>query len=51
MSAEFPCFRQVLQNATDTKNKFDPMQSQYPRVVADEFLPWPSKGKTCKDGW
>jgi UTP--glucose-1-phosphate uridylyltransferase len=27
------------------------MQSQYPRVVADEFLPWPSKGKTCKDGW
>uniref|UniRef100_A0A0E0CDX8 UTP--glucose-1-phosphate uridylyltransferase n=1 Tax=Oryza meridionalis TaxID=40149 RepID=A0A0E0CDX8_9ORYZ len=25
--------------------------SQYPRVVADEFLPWPSKGKTCKDGW
>uniref|UniRef100_A0A0E0CDX7 UTP--glucose-1-phosphate uridylyltransferase n=1 Tax=Oryza meridionalis TaxID=40149 RepID=A0A0E0CDX7_9ORYZ len=40
-----------LQNATDTKNKFDPMQSQYPRVVADEFLPWPSKGKTCKDGW
>ncbi|KAL5208123.1 hypothetical protein ABZP36_032558 [Zizania latifolia] len=27
------------------------MQSQYPRVVADEFLPWPTKGKTCKDGW
>ncbi|PWZ23433.1 UTP--glucose-1-phosphate uridylyltransferase [Zea mays] len=26
-------------------------QSQYPRVVADEFLPWPSKGKTDKDGW
>ncbi|GJN18811.1 hypothetical protein PR202_gb06013 [Eleusine coracana subsp. coracana] len=26
-------------------------QSKYPRVVADEFLPWPSKGKTCKDGW
>lgn len=27
------------------------LQSQYPRVVADEFLPWPSKGKTDKDGW
>uniref|UniRef100_A0A0E0N8W3 UTP--glucose-1-phosphate uridylyltransferase n=1 Tax=Oryza rufipogon TaxID=4529 RepID=A0A0E0N8W3_ORYRU len=27
------------------------IESQYPRVVADEFLPWPSKGKTCKDGW
>jgi hypothetical protein len=27
------------------------IQSQYPRVVADEFLPWPSKGKTDKDGW
>ncbi|RLN06918.1 hypothetical protein C2845_PM11G12510 [Panicum miliaceum] len=26
-------------------------QSQYPRVVADEFLPWPSNGKTDKDGW
>nr|CAB3448586.1 unnamed protein product [Digitaria exilis] len=26
-------------------------QSQYPRVIADEFLPWPSKGKTDKDGW
>ncbi|CAN6806137.1 unnamed protein product [Brassica oleracea] len=26
-------------------------QSKYPRVVADEFVPWPSKGKTDKDGW
>ncbi|KAF3607215.1 hypothetical protein DY000_02051590 [Brassica cretica] len=25
-------------------------QSKYPRVVADEFVPWPSKGKTDKDG-
>ncbi|KAG2245580.1 hypothetical protein Bca52824_085208 [Brassica carinata] len=25
--------------------------SKYPRVVADEFVPWPSKGKTDKDGW
>ncbi|KAK1423494.1 hypothetical protein QVD17_18797 [Tagetes erecta] len=26
-------------------------QSQYPRLVADEFLPLPSKGETGKDGW
>ncbi|KAJ4706824.1 UTP--glucose-1-phosphate uridylyltransferase [Melia azedarach] len=26
-------------------------QSQYPRLVADEFVPLPCKGKTEKDGW
>ncbi|GJT83474.1 UTP--glucose-1-phosphate uridylyltransferase [Tanacetum coccineum] len=26
-------------------------QSQYPRLVVDEFLPLPSKGETGKDGW
>ncbi|KAL5102104.1 hypothetical protein RYX36_006431 [Vicia faba] len=26
-------------------------QSQYPRLVADDFLPLPSKGNTGKDGW
>ncbi|KAE9594432.1 UTP--glucose-1-phosphate uridylyltransferase [Lupinus albus] len=26
-------------------------QSQYPRLVAEDFLPLPSKGKTDKDGW
>jgi hypothetical protein len=27
------------------------MQSQYPRIVTEDFLPLPSKGKTGKDGW
>uniref|UniRef100_A0A0D9VBD5 UTP--glucose-1-phosphate uridylyltransferase n=1 Tax=Leersia perrieri TaxID=77586 RepID=A0A0D9VBD5_9ORYZ len=35
----------------ESLNKKYGSNSQYPRVVADEFLPWPSKGKTCKDGW
>ncbi|KAJ1377376.1 UTP--glucose-1-phosphate uridylyltransferase [Sesbania bispinosa] len=26
-------------------------QSQYPRLVVDDFLPLPSKGHTGKDGW
>ncbi|XP_047335236.1 UTP--glucose-1-phosphate uridylyltransferase [Impatiens glandulifera] len=26
-------------------------QSQYPRLVAEDFLPMPSKGKFGKDGW
>nr|AEH27528.1 putative UDP-D-glucose pyrophosphorylase [Amorphophallus konjac] len=26
-------------------------QSQYPRLVVEDFLPLPSKGKTEKDGW
>ncbi|PSS00274.1 UTP--glucose-1-phosphate uridylyltransferase like, partial [Actinidia chinensis var. chinensis] len=26
-------------------------QSQYPRLVADEFVPLPCKGNTSKDGW
>ncbi|KAJ3693935.1 hypothetical protein LUZ60_009415 [Juncus effusus] len=26
-------------------------QSKYPRLVVDEFLPLPSKGRTDKDGW
>ncbi|CAL5189924.1 unnamed protein product [Lathyrus oleraceus] len=26
-------------------------QSQYPRLIADDFLPLPSKGNTGKDGW
>ncbi|XP_014505167.1 UTP--glucose-1-phosphate uridylyltransferase [Vigna radiata var. radiata] len=26
-------------------------QSQYPRIVAEDFLPLPSKGRTDKDGW
>ncbi|XP_019439525.1 PREDICTED: UTP--glucose-1-phosphate uridylyltransferase-like [Lupinus angustifolius] len=26
-------------------------QSQYPRLVVDDFLPLPSKGQTGKDGW
>ncbi|MQM07873.1 hypothetical protein Taro_040718 [Colocasia esculenta] len=26
-------------------------QSQYPRLVVDDFMPLPSKGKTEKDGW
>ncbi|KAJ7964413.1 UTP--glucose-1-phosphate uridylyltransferase [Quillaja saponaria] len=26
-------------------------QSQYPRLVADDFLPFPCKGQTGKDGW
>nr|Q9LKG7.1 RecName: Full=UTP--glucose-1-phosphate uridylyltransferase; AltName: Full=UDP-glucose pyrophosphorylase; Short=UDPGP; Short=UGPase [Astragalus penduliflorus]AAF86501.1 UDP-glucose pyrophosphorylase [Astragalus membranaceus] len=26
-------------------------QSQYPRLVVDDFLPLPSKGRTDKDGW
>ncbi|XP_031275885.1 UTP--glucose-1-phosphate uridylyltransferase 1 isoform X2 [Pistacia vera] len=26
-------------------------QSQYPRLVADDFVPFPCKGKTDKDGW
>jgi UTP--glucose-1-phosphate uridylyltransferase len=42
----------LLQKYTKlTIKQFLSLQSQYPRVVADEFLPWPSKGKTDKDGW
>ncbi|KAL0549199.1 hypothetical protein IC582_013680 [Cucumis melo] len=26
-------------------------QSQYPRLVAEDYLPLPSKGRTDKDGW
>ncbi|XP_057433258.1 UTP--glucose-1-phosphate uridylyltransferase-like [Lotus japonicus] len=26
-------------------------QSQYPRLVVDDFLPFPSEGQTGKDGW
>ncbi|PWZ15648.1 UTP--glucose-1-phosphate uridylyltransferase [Zea mays] len=26
-------------------------QSQYPRIVTEDFLPLPSKGKSGKDGW
>ena len=26
-------------------------QSQYPRLVVDDFLPFPSKGQTGRDGW
>jgi hypothetical protein len=26
-------------------------QSQYPRLVVDDFSPLPSKGQTGKDGW
>ncbi|XP_044468106.1 UTP--glucose-1-phosphate uridylyltransferase [Mangifera indica] len=26
-------------------------QSQYPRLVADDYVPFPCKGKTDKDGW
>ncbi|EFJ24299.1 hypothetical protein SELMODRAFT_174313 [Selaginella moellendorffii] len=26
-------------------------QSQYPRIVSEDVMPWPSKGKTDKDGW
>ncbi|CAK7338806.1 unnamed protein product [Dovyalis caffra] len=26
-------------------------QSQYPRLVVDDFVPLPSKGRTDKDGW
>ncbi|VAI20940.1 unnamed protein product [Triticum turgidum subsp. durum] len=26
-------------------------QSQYPRIVTEDFLPLPSKGQTGKDGW
>ncbi|KAJ7543436.1 hypothetical protein O6H91_09G038300 [Diphasiastrum complanatum] len=26
-------------------------QSQYPRIVAEDFSPWPAKGKTDKSGW
>lgn len=26
-------------------------QSQYPRVVAEDFMPWPAKGKTDNAGW
>ncbi|KAL2644899.1 hypothetical protein R1flu_012486 [Riccia fluitans] len=26
-------------------------QSQYPRIVADDLMPWPAKGKTDKAGW
>ncbi|XP_044507021.1 UTP--glucose-1-phosphate uridylyltransferase 1-like [Mangifera indica] len=26
-------------------------QSKYPRLVADDFVPFPCKGKTDKDGW
>ncbi|BAT81302.1 hypothetical protein VIGAN_03098900 [Vigna angularis var. angularis] len=26
-------------------------QSQYPRLVSEDFLPLPSKGRTDKDGW
>lgn len=27
------------------------MQSQYPRLVVEDFTPLPSKGQTGKDGW
>ncbi|KAL2348722.1 hypothetical protein Fmac_002722 [Flemingia macrophylla] len=27
------------------------MQSQCPRLVVDDILPFPSKGQTGKDGW
>jgi len=27
------------------------MQSQYPRLVVEDFVPLPSKGRTDKDGW
>ncbi|XP_059623271.1 UTP--glucose-1-phosphate uridylyltransferase [Cornus florida] len=26
-------------------------QSQYPRLVVEDFMPWPCKGNTTKDGW
>ncbi|KAG6544936.1 hypothetical protein Mapa_013628 [Marchantia paleacea] len=26
-------------------------QSQYPRICADDLMPWPAKGKTDKAGW
>lgn len=26
-------------------------QSQYPRMVAEDLMPWPSKGRTDRDGW
>eukprot|EP00249_Psilotum_nudum_P015613 c25427_g1_i1 orf=65-1513(+) len=26
-------------------------QSQYPRLVAEDMMPWPSKGQTDKSGW
>ncbi|MCO5576629.1 hypothetical protein L7F22_030444 [Adiantum nelumboides] len=26
-------------------------QSQYPRMVAEDLMPWPSKGQTDKSGW
>ncbi|XP_013587002.1 PREDICTED: probable UTP--glucose-1-phosphate uridylyltransferase 2 isoform X1 [Brassica oleracea var. oleracea] len=39
----------VLMNSFNTHD--DTQKSKYPRVVADEFVPWPSKGKTDKDGW
>ncbi|GLJ59448.1 hypothetical protein SUGI_1509170 [Cryptomeria japonica] len=26
-------------------------QSQYPRMVAEDLTPWPSNGRTDKDGW
>ena len=29
----------------------DYKQSQYPRLVSEDYLPLPSKGRTDKDGW
>lgn len=26
-------------------------QSQYPRMVAEDLMPWPTKGRTDKEGW
>uniref|UniRef100_A0A0E0EUN7 UTP--glucose-1-phosphate uridylyltransferase n=1 Tax=Oryza meridionalis TaxID=40149 RepID=A0A0E0EUN7_9ORYZ len=39
----------LLMNSFNTHD--DTQKSQYPRIVTEDFLPLPSKGKTGKDGW
>ncbi|KAL9392211.1 hypothetical protein Peur_016131 [Populus x canadensis] len=38
-----------LMNSFNTHD--DTQKSQYPLLVADDFVPMPSKGLTDKDGW
>ncbi|KAK9015349.1 hypothetical protein V6N11_006460 [Hibiscus sabdariffa] len=39
----------VLMNSFNTHD--DTMKSQYPRLVAEDFTPFPCKGQPGKDGW
>ncbi|RYR68922.1 hypothetical protein Ahy_A03g015426 [Arachis hypogaea] len=38
-----------MMNSSNTHD--DTQKSQYPRLVVDDFLPFPSKGQTGRGGW